>query len=218
MAEDSPWEDNLLERKVESDLKDLRKTLVAFSNSVRPGHVATLLIGEKDDGSVQGVTNPDQLQKTVRSEAERVYPPIVWRSEVYEKEGKKCVRVEIEYSGETPHFGAPAWVRRGSETIKASDELFQRLIDYRSGKVRELAKWVGKEVTIQSTKSHPLEVGHLSIKVRREPTTVKLRDVNAFWVTFDLQAGQISKPIGHLTLSWDDVENRLKVFYEPEIE
>jgi len=35
---DLPWEDNLLERKTESDLKDLLKTLVAFANSVRPGH------------------------------------------------------------------------------------------------------------------------------------------------------------------------------------
>ena len=42
-----PWEDSLLERKVESDLKDLLKTLVAFANSVRPGHIATILIGEK---------------------------------------------------------------------------------------------------------------------------------------------------------------------------
>ena len=42
-----PWEDNLLERKTESDLKDLLKTLVAFSNSIQPGHKAVLLIGEK---------------------------------------------------------------------------------------------------------------------------------------------------------------------------
>ena len=34
-----PWEDSLLERKVESDLRDLLKTLVAFANSVRPGHI-----------------------------------------------------------------------------------------------------------------------------------------------------------------------------------
>ena len=59
----SPWEDYLLERKVESDLKDLLKTLVAFANSVRPGHIATLLIGERDNGTVAGVTNPDNIQK-----------------------------------------------------------------------------------------------------------------------------------------------------------
>jgi predicted HTH transcriptional regulator len=53
-----PWEDALLERKLEADQKDFLKTFVAFANSVRPGHIAVVLIGEKNDGSVQGVSNP----------------------------------------------------------------------------------------------------------------------------------------------------------------
>ena len=47
---ESPWEDYLLERKTENDLKDLPKTMVAFANSVRPEHKAVILIGERDDG------------------------------------------------------------------------------------------------------------------------------------------------------------------------
>lgn len=58
---DHPWEDNLLERKTESDLNDLLKTLVAFANSVKPGHTAIILIGERDDGTIDGVTNPDNI-------------------------------------------------------------------------------------------------------------------------------------------------------------
>lgn len=46
-----PWEDALLERKLESDLKDLLKILVEFANSVRPGHTAVILIGERDDAA-----------------------------------------------------------------------------------------------------------------------------------------------------------------------
>jgi predicted HTH transcriptional regulator len=95
---DHPWEDNLLERKVESDLKDLLKTLVAFANSVRPGHIATILIGEKNDGTIAGVRNPDNIQKTVRKECEKIYPAIIWRASVYEVGGHYCVRVDIEYS------------------------------------------------------------------------------------------------------------------------
>lgn len=146
-----PWEDSLVERKTENDLKDLLKTMVAFANSVKPGHVATILIGEKDDGSIQGVKNPEKIQNTVIEHARGIYPSIenVSRSKVYDKDGKQCVRVEIEYSGETPHFGAPAWVRRGATTVKASEEVFQRLIDYRSGMVRELALWIGKPVTVE---------------------------------------------------------------------
>ena len=121
----SPAEDCLLERKTENDLKDLLKTMVAFANSVVPGHTAVILIGEKDDGSVQGVSNADNIQKKVRQEAEKIYPDVIWRSEVYEKDGQQCVRVEIEHSGDTPHFGGPAWIRRGSDTVKASDAEFQ---------------------------------------------------------------------------------------------
>lgn len=101
---DLPWEDYLLERKVESDLKDLLKTLVAFANSVRPDHVATILIGETDDGTPVGVTNPENIQDRIRKECERIYPAIIWRSTVYEKNGKHCVRVEVDYSGDTPLF------------------------------------------------------------------------------------------------------------------
>ena len=117
---DLPWEDNLLERKTENDLKDLLKTLVAFANSVKPGHIATILIGELDDGTAQGVTNPDKIQKGVRETCDRIYPRILWRSQVYEKDGKPCVRIEIEYDGETPHFGGAAWVRHGSSTIRGN--------------------------------------------------------------------------------------------------
>ncbi len=158
---DLPWEDNLLERKPESDLKDFLKTFVAFANSVRPGHAATVLIGELDDGTAQGVTNPDQIQKKVRETYDKIYPPILWRPQVYEKDGKPCVRVEIEYDGETPHFGGSAWVRHGSETIKATDEVFQRLIDFRSSKLRELARWRDRDVTVVPD-AHPSHRDSLS--------------------------------------------------------
>jgi Putative DNA-binding domain len=182
-----PWEDYLLERKTEGDLRDLLKTMVAFANSVRPEHKAVILIGEKDDGTIKGVTNPDNIQKKIREEADKIYPAIIWRSEVYEKEGLHCVRVEIEYSGDTPHFGGIAWVRKGSETYKATDEVFQSLIDLRSSKVRELAKWVGKEITF-------------SIIIF----------VNEFWATFD-SSGAFSEPLERLSLSFDDRNKRLKV-------
>jgi predicted HTH transcriptional regulator len=88
-------EDSLREKKVESGLKDLLKTMVAFANSVAPGDTARIFIGEKDDGTVQGVTNTDNIQKSLAKEAEKIYPEIYCRTEVYEREGKQCVRVEL---------------------------------------------------------------------------------------------------------------------------
>jgi hypothetical protein len=221
---DFPWEDNLLEKKLESDLKDLLKTMVAFANSVRPGHQAVLLIGVKDDGSIQGVTNPDNIQKQVRKEAEKIFPPILWRSVVYENEGKFCIRVEIDYDGETPHFGGPAWVRKGSQSVIASDEVFQRLIDLRSGIVRELAQWLNKEVSIHGDPSSvpvkyrdpnihyaPFDTGY-SHRWKVE-TSAKIIAVNNFWVTFENCENneKISEPLRKLTLSYDNKQERLKV-------
>ncbi|MBI2816104.1 MAG: ATP-binding protein [Acidobacteria bacterium] len=216
--EELPWEDGLLERKVGSDLKDLLKTLVAFANSVRPDHTAVILIGEKDDGTAQGVQNPDEIQRTVRKQCEKIYPPIAWRSRIYEKEGKPCVRVEIEYDGATPHFGGIAWVRRGSDTLPASDDVFQRLIEFRLGKVRELAKWLRKEVTVEgdsgsvSYQERSIR-GHL--RWQGEHSAI-LCHVNTYWATFQVTSGprnvgSYSEPLEKLFLTWDDRGARLKL-------
>src|SRR5579863_4895957 len=113
-------EDSLREKKVESDLKDLLKTLVAFANSVAPDDTAQIFIGEKDDGTVQGVTDVDSIQKSVKKEADKIYPEIYYRTVVYERDGKRCVRVDIKRNGLAPHFGGAAWVRRGSVSVVAT--------------------------------------------------------------------------------------------------
>jgi len=228
----SPWEDNLVERKLQSDLKDLQKTLVAFANSVRPGHTAVILIGERDDGTPAGVTNPDNIQKTIREECDGIYPGILWRSAVYENEGKRCVRVEIEYSGDTPHFGGPAWIRKGSVTVRASDEMFQRLIDIRTDIVRELSQWIGKEVTVfgeEGTIPQPRKRSQLGFRSMDAPeyfthqffkhrwpgadTVATLLSVNRFWVTLQRKdtGKTMSEPLEKLTLSFDDNLNQLKI-------
>jgi len=214
MTSELPWEDALLERKLESDLKDLLKTIVAFANSVRPGHTAVILIGEKDDGSVQGVINPDNIQKRIRGDCDKVYPPIIWRSAVYDNGGKPCIRVEIDYSGETPHFAGPAWVRRGSETIPASDTVFQRLIELRLHKVRQLAEWHGKEITIQGDQEG-VEFRQFALHGHprwKGQSAARLTSVNSFYVTFDEPNGtHYSEPLEKLLLSWDHTYNRPKL-------
>ena len=217
---EQPWEDNLLERKVESDLKDLLKTLVAFSNSVKPGHTAVILIGEANDGSAKGVKNPDSIQKTVRDKCEAIYPPILWRSRVYQKDGRACVRVEIEYDGETPHFGGKAWIRKGESTQEATEAMFQRLVDYRNSKVRELAKWQGKAIFIEPDTSQTMDkrVGAIYDVIPRlmKAKEAILVSVNGFWATFKPDGeDQLSEPLEKLALSWDDSGKRLKVLLKP---
>jgi len=115
MIMDIVWqaEDSLKEKKTENDLKDVLKTLVAFANSVAPGDTATLFIGEKDDGTVQGVTNADNIQKKVKETADKIYPEIYYKTAVYDRGGKQCVKVDVKHNGLAPHFGDAGWVRRG---------------------------------------------------------------------------------------------------------
>ena len=133
-------EDSLREKKLENDLGDLLKTLVAFANSVAPGDTAQIFIGEKEDGTVQGVSNTDNIQKSVKKEADKIYPEIYYRTEVYERQGRQCVRVDIKHNEQAPHFGGTSWVRRGSVTVPATADVYQRIIEMRLVKTRELTR------------------------------------------------------------------------------
>jgi hypothetical protein len=207
-------EDSLREKKVESDLKDLLKTLVAFANSVAPSDTAQIFIGERDDGTVQGVTNAESISRSVTKEADRIHPPIYYRTEVYEREGKQCVRVDIRHNGLAPHFGGPAWVRQGSQTIKATEELYQQMVDQRNSKVRVLLQWLDSEVTVEGTQRNTAGFDQeWSVGV----SDAKLTAVNAHWVTFDVRNfdsrgdAKMSEPLEKLMLSWDNQRQRPKV-------
>jgi hypothetical protein len=202
------WEDHLLELKTDRQPKDIKRTAVAFANSVRPGHTAVILVGEENDGKVSGVANPDEFQMRVRKELEAIYPAIVWRQIRYEKEGKQCIRIEIEYSGDTPHFGDAAWVRRGSESVEATSEQLTILVGLRSGKVRTLSEWEGKLISF----SVHMVGGVVPNWGKFE---ADLETVTQHYCTFKIVNGQRrSEPIDWLTISWDHERNRLRVFVD----
>jgi hypothetical protein len=220
---DTVWqaEDSLREKKVESDLKDLLKTLVAFANSVAPGDTAKIFIGEKDDGTVQGVRNTDSIQQTVAKEADKIYPPIYYRTEVYERDGKHCVLVTITHNGQAPHFGGPAWVRQGSQTVKATEEIYQQMVDQRQSKVRVLMQWLNKDVTVEGTeRPETMRLdGNIAgfnqeWSVGEHQATIVL--VNGHWVTFSVHTSttaraEMSEPLEKVWLSWDNQRGKPKV-------
>ncbi len=196
--------------------------MVAFANSVAPDDTAIIFIGEKDDGAVQGATNIENIQKAVTREAEKIYPEIYFRTEVYERDGKQCVRVNIKHNGLAPHFGGPAWVRRGSQTIKATEQLYQQMLEQRQGKLRVLLQCLNRDITVEGTEPPPM------LSMRNEPFAflskewsvgthhATLAAVNTHWVTFSVHITQTdraerSEPMEKLWLSWDDERKRLKV-------
>jgi schlafen family protein len=206
-------EDSLREKKVENDLKDLLKTMVAFANSVAPGDTAKIFIGERDDGTVQGVKNTDNIQKSVIKEAEKIYPEIYYKTEVYERDGKQCVRVDIEHNGQTPHFGGLSWVRRGSKSEPAAPDVFQQLIDLRSNKVTELAKWQGKKIFVSWANIENAYVNGPNWW----PCPCKLETVTGYFSTFTKwnYENRQSEPNTWLDLGWNDDEQVLHIYVNP---
>lgn len=143
-------EDNFTERKLEAiPDRDIRKTLVAFANTLKEEQTAILFVGVDDIiGFVVGVQNTDKLQKRIRDVAEGdCYPPIPIAVRVLETEGKSVVAVVVEHSRKKPHFSGPAFVRRGSESVAATEELYNELIASRNSKTHKLLQWKSKRVT-----------------------------------------------------------------------
>jgi hypothetical protein len=114
-------------------------TLVAFANSVSEGQHAVLFIGVSDDGKLQGVENADQKQKDVtRISEHRCYPPVKCEPTAIRVDDVELVAVVVGASSNRPHFSGHAYVRKGSESKKASPELFEEMIATRNDKVRLL--------------------------------------------------------------------------------
>ena len=50
------------------------------------------------------------------------------------------VAVEVSLSKDRPHFSGPAYVRKGSQTVAASREMFEDLIASRHDKARVILR------------------------------------------------------------------------------
>lgn len=137
-------EDGFTERKPEgagSANAELRKTLVAFANSVPEGKTAILFIGISDTGTLLGIKNPDSLQKTIREVSERdCFPPITCQIRIFESEGKSLLAALVTASKDRPHFSGPAYVRVGAESVKASPKVYDELIASRNTKAGKILR------------------------------------------------------------------------------
>jgi hypothetical protein len=140
-------EDNLTERKTQSDSRGWLKTVVAFANSVPPERCGVLYIGVRDDGSIEPAMNLDQVQKTVRQKLDAAYPPIEYATRGLTEGGADYLCVIVPSSRSRPHFAGPAYVRIGSETVEASARQYDGLIAQRNGKAYRILQHKGKHVS-----------------------------------------------------------------------
>lgn len=196
-------EDGWTERKSKGvNTEDIRKTIIAFANSLPDGQQGVLFIGLADkDGSVEGVDDTDALQKNIRRAAEhKTYPPIHigHNCRVIHEGGKDIVAVIVEASSNRPHFAGPAYVRVGSESIEASESQFQQLIASRTSVARKIleARRNNETVLVQEARKN-YNPGRTRCKVEScDPHFANFKAVNEGWIH--------SAPLSQITVSYVD--------------
>jgi Putative DNA-binding domain len=157
-------EHDFVERKSKTDQGGWLRTAVAFANSAPIGWPAVLYVGVDDAGNPQFMATPDgrsleagleSVAKSVNDMIERAYPAI-YRYAVPLRLGTgACLAVVVPGSAERPHFAGKSYVRRGPETVEATEGQFDSLVADRIDIVREIRKLLGQTVIVnQYTKNH----------------------------------------------------------------
>ena len=202
-------EDGFIERKTQgaANAQEIRKTLVAFANSVPPGRTAVFYIGVKNDGTVAGVTETDSLQKNIGDVAKNdCYPSVDYQITVLQLDGRHVLAVEVEASDKRPHFSGPAYIREGSQTKVASNELYEELISSRNEKAGHILRSKGQLVTYR-----PYELDRWGRK--RIVYTIDCRVETCSAHVVHLHAGgsgrYFSVPLDQVTINFDPSARRL---------
>jgi schlafen family protein len=152
-------ETSFIERKPESVKRaELRREACAFANSVPDGEEAVIFIGLHDKtGAPTGITNMDSLQERVHDALKSdCYPPIEYSTQEIPYQGNTVLALVIPASRRKPHFTGPAFVREGSRTRNASDELLRELLLSQIDKCREILRWKGKGLVTVMTDRYKL--------------------------------------------------------------
>ncbi len=166
-----------------------------------------LFIGVRDNGEIETPQrNLDKAEKAFNTKMKTVYPRIPCFTKVINENGLQALAVIIPGSDSKPHFAGLSYVRKGSESVEASEEEFTELIALRNDKPREILKWKNKLVTV-----HELNVEHTMHSLGRIASTrqVSVEDCNPFYLTLRENYGLKSYSLRNIDISFDDSESRL---------
>jgi hypothetical protein len=200
------FEDHFVERKTSGDKKkDWLKTAVAFANSAPNGYQCVLYIGVKDSGEIETPqVNLDTLQKTFNQEMKNVYPPVPYLTKIVNDEGRQALAVIVFGSERRPHFSGLAYVRKGSESIDASEQQFEELIAQRNSKAARILQWKGKRVVVRE------------VPGTQWPEKTVVLDCDQFYVTVQKNADTPhSFPLRRVEINFDNSTKALQLDIRP---
>jgi hypothetical protein len=173
-----------------------------------------LFIGVGDNGAVTGVSEADaeKYQKRVRRICEDdCFPPIAIRTiDAITVNGKHVVAVEFGPSQNRPHFAGQAFVRIGSESVKASASKLDELIASRNSKAGRLLAAKSKPVI----PVRALIPGQSQFSSRREWTcSIESCDAHAVRILDHGSGRYWALPLDYLVFGKDPNLDRLLIEY-----
>jgi hypothetical protein len=199
------FEDHFVERKTSGDHKDFVKTAVAFANSAPNGYPCVMFIGVKDNGEIETPQmNLDSLQKTFNQMMKNTYPPVPYLPKIVNDGGRQALAVIVLGSELRPHFAGLAYVRKGSESINASEQQFEELIAQRNSKTARILQFKGKNITV-FVRTEKSEIPWSN--------STTLVDCDQFYVTVQQVPHEppSSFPLSRVEINFDNMRRRLQL-------
>ncbi len=153
------------------------KEIAAFANTAG----GTMYIGIRDDGSVVGIDDPDdvmtRLSNTIRDSILPDVMPFV-QIRCVEMEGKHVVQAAVSIGTERPYYLAReglrpkgVYVRRGSSCIPVNEAGIREMIMETSGKSFEESRSLNQDLTFEAFRSEmtkrSLEFGQAQMKTMK---------------------------------------------------
>lgn len=141
---------------------------------------------------------------------QKTYPRVPYQQRAIQVGEKQIIAVVVLGSELRPHFAGPSFVRRGSESMEATQEQLGLLIAQRSSKVYRLSQHIGKPITLSIKCVQPN--GYFSLN----RDGAKLFDCNESWVTVHRTSLHppiyVSYPLENVNLGFDHQYGRLELF------
>jgi hypothetical protein len=199
------FEHHLVERKTVKDENKWKRAAVSFANSAPVGVPAVLYLGVLDSGEIETPQHDlEEVGKRFNRHMEKVYPRIAYVPKVIKDNGRQALAVIIPGSESRPHFAGLAYVRKGPESMDASEDQFSELIAQRNSKTALLLQSRGKNVTV-FIRTADSEIPW--------PTSTVLVACNQFYVTlkkFDHEPPH-SFPLSRVEINFDNLRNTLQL-------
>ena len=213
----SNFEDPFVERKVHSDIKDVLKTAVAFANSLPPDTPGVLYMPVKNDGTIQDGFDLDNLQIKISSQINKAYPPISYLQKIIRRGSQQVVAVLVWGSNIRPHFAGPAYVRHGSQSVSATEQLYQELLLSQDDKRQFLLNNRAVTWTVEHINKEPGASQQLFDNRAISTSECTIEEVAAFFVRFKAQINgrYFTEMLQDVHISYDDKMRRPRAVIWP---